>query len=159
MENSEKSRFFSPVSLSQIEMACNNARIYANLLATDRAALAKFRVAFQDDAKSYVELEAANDATLVASHTTFQARAKLASFIRDFRSPSGFLMNQEELTLGLNLTMEWLDMAVRVREFGALKDIIQTAIDNTVGQLGLVVGFFFTGFDVILRCNTNENYM
>lgn len=146
MENSEKNRFFSPFSLKHIEMACNNAIIYANLLAIDEAALREFRVAFQDDVKSYAELEAANDATVAASCIALQAHAKLANFARDFRSPSGFLMDKEELMLGLNLTTEWLNMAARVREFGALKDIIQTAIDNTVGQLGLVVGFLYLAF-------------
>lgn len=105
--------------------------------------LRKFRVAFWDDAKSYVELGAANDATVAAYRIAIQAHAKLAHFLRDFRSPSGFLMDREELMLGLNLTTEWLNMAARVREFGALKDRIQIAIDNTVGRLGLMVGFLY----------------
>lgn len=69
-----------------------------------------------------------------ASLIAVQAHIKLANFICDIRSPSGFLMNREELVMGLDLTREWLDVVSRRREFGVLKDMIQAAvIDNTVG--------------------------
>lgn len=131
--NSERSRFFSPFGLEQIETAYNNARNYADLLAADSAALTAFCVAFQDSTENNADLLAVDDAMLVASHIAVQAHTKLASFICDLKSPSGFLMDQEELVVGLDLTREWLEMAVRRRDFGVLKDMIQTVIDNTVG--------------------------
>lgn len=135
MKNSESSRYFPPFSIEQLETAYNNARNYADLLAADSAALTAFCIAFPSDAGNYADLSAADDVVLAASRIASQARARLESFISDLKSPSGFLMDQEELTGGFNLTSEWLDMATRRRDFGELQGIIQVAIDNTVKQL------------------------
>lgn len=133
MKNSEKSQFLSPFNLEQIETAHKNARNYASLLAADGAALTAFCVAFQDSTRNYADLLAVDDAMSKASIIAVQAHTKLENFICDIRSPSGFLMNREELVMGLDLTREWLDMASQRREFGGLKDMIQAVIGNTMG--------------------------
>lgn len=131
-KNSGKSRFLSPFGLEQIETACNNARNYADLLAADNAALTAFCVAFQDSTENDADFLAVDDAILVASRIAVQAYTKLASFFCDFKSPSGFLMDEEELVMGLGLTREWLDMAARRRDFRVLREMTQAVINNTV---------------------------
>lgn len=103
-------------------------------MAADSAALTAFCVAFQGSTENDADFLAADDAILVASRIAIQAYTRLADFFCDLKSPSGFLMDEEEFVVGLGLTREWLDMAARRRDFGVLKEMIQAAINNTVGQ-------------------------
>lgn len=103
-------------------------------MAADNAALTAFCVAFQGSTENDADFLAVDDAILVASRIAVQAYTKLASFFCDFKSPSGFLMDEEELVVGLGLTREWLDMADRRRDFGVLREMTQAVINNTVGQ-------------------------
>lgn len=118
MRSSERTRFFPPFNINQFETACNNAKKLAKLFG-----LMKHIQNLSDRVRQSSDYDIAvaaplNDLCVVNNvatsvlHIASEAYIKLANFIADFMSLSGFLMGQEELVIGFSLTREWLDIAV-----------------------------------------------